>query len=314
MQRREFLLMGAGAIAVSAIGCGKRRGPTTARRFHARRRFVETTYGRIAYVQEGTGPAALFLHGYPLNGYQWRGAIDLLSAERRCLAPDFLGLGYTEAAADQNLSPVTQADMLAEMLDAEGVDTVDLVANDSGGAVAQLFMVRRPGRVRTVLLTNCDVHENSPPAGLGPFLDLAKPGVAADQWLVPQLRDPDFARSPKGLGDAYTDPANLTDESIDYYFTPLVSSALRKAQFNQYAVAFEPNPLPAIEQALRASTVPARMLWGTGDRLFDVSWAEWLDRTLPQSRGVRRVEGAKLFFPEEMPDLIAQEARGLWQS
>ena len=289
MRRREFLFTGAGAIAASAIGCAtalQRREHTTARRFHARRRFVETTYGRIAYVQAGTGPAVLFLHGYPLNGYQWRGAIDRLSTERRCLAPDLLGLGYSEAAPDQNLSPATQADMLADMLDALGVRTVDLVANDSGGAVAQLFVVRRPERVRTMLLTNCDVHENSPPAGLGLFLELARAGVAADQWLSPQLRDPDFARSPKGLGAAYTDPANFTDESIDYYFTPLVSSAMRKAQFNQYAVAFEPNPLLAIEQALRASVVPARMVWGTGDRLFDVSWAEWLDRTLPQSRGV----------------------------
>jgi hypothetical protein len=37
-----------------------------------------------------------------------------------------------------------------------------------------------------------------------------------------------------------------------------------------------------------------------------------LDQTLPGSRGVRRVEGANLFFPEEMPDLIAEEAAKLW--
>jgi haloalkane dehalogenase len=43
-----------------------------------------------------------------------------------------------------------------------------------------------------------------------------------------------------------------------------------------------------------------------------VSWAEWLDRTFPNSRGIRRVEGAKPFFPEEQPDLIAAEARTLW--
>jgi hypothetical protein len=43
-----------------------------------------------------------------------------------------------------------------------------------------------------------------------------------------------------------------------------------------------------------------------------VEWAEWLDRTLPGSRGIRRVESANLFFPEEMPDLIAEEAATLW--
>ena len=48
------------------------------------------------------------------------------------------------------------------------------------------------------------------------------------------------------------------------------------------------------------------------DTLFGVEWAEWLDRTRPGSRGVRRLGEANLFFPEEMPDLIAEEAEMLW--
>lgn len=330
MSRRELIKIGAGAVAVAAVpGCASRRtgspgpnepdgGPSatmTVAQFHSRRRFATTPHGRIAYVEQGAGAGALFLHGYPLNGYQWRGALARLSRYRRCIAPDFLGLGYTETAADQDLSPTVQADMLAGLLDALAVPAVDLVANDSGGAVAQLFVTRYPNRVRTLLLTNCDVHENSPPAALAPFLELARAGVAADQWLLPQLQDPEFARSEKGLGGgAYSDPRNLTDDSIRCYFAPLVSSPVRKAQFSRYGAAFEPNPLLAIEPALRSCTAPARIVWGTADRLFPVSWAEWLDRTLRYSRGVRRIEGAKLFFPEEMPDVIAAEAVALWTS
>jgi hypothetical protein len=70
--------------------------------------------------------------------------------------------------------------------------------------------------------------------------------------------------------------------------------------------------LIAIEPDLKRCAALARFVWGTGDIFFDVSWAEWLNRTLPQSRGVRRIEGAKLFFPEEMPDIIAEEAVKLW--
>jgi haloalkane dehalogenase len=40
----------------------------------------------------------------------------------------------------------------------------------------------------------------------------------------------------------------------------------------------------------------------------------WLDRTFPKSRGIRFVDDAKLFFPEERPGLIAEEARKLWGS
>jgi hypothetical protein len=44
--------------------------------FHASRRFAEVKSGRIAYFEAGHGPAALFIHGVPLNGYHWRHVIE----------------------------------------------------------------------------------------------------------------------------------------------------------------------------------------------------------------------------------------------
>jgi haloalkane dehalogenase len=228
------------------------------------------------------------------------------------LAPDFLGLGYTETRPNQDLAPVTQADMIAAVLDTLSIDGADVIANDSGGAVAQLLAARHPARVRTLLLTNCDVHTNSPPKSIADAMEAARKGVLADILARP-LSDKAFARSAEGLfGVCYANPANLTDEAIDCYLAPLLSSPMRRAQLHGYMVAFEPNPLPAIQPVLRRSAVPVRMVWGLADIHFDVSWADWLDRTFPHSRGVRRVEGAKLFFPEEMPDLIAEEALALW--
>ena len=286
----------------------------TVAEFHASRRFADTRFGRIAYIERGSGPAALFLHGFPLNGFQWRGALPRLAGLRRCLAPDFMGLGHSEVPESQSLSPQAQTDMLVALLDVLGIDAVDLIGNDSGGAIAQLFAVQHPTRVRSLLLTNCDVHEDSPPALLEPMLQACRAGVYADKFIVPQLNDTRFARSSQGLGGlAYTNPENFTDASIECYLRPLVSSALRKQQFHGYVTALVPNPLLAIEPALERLTVPLRVVWGTGDFIFKASWAEWLDRKCPQSRGVRRVEGAKLFFPEEMPDLIAEEARELWR-
>jgi haloalkane dehalogenase len=328
MRRREFFVHATGGLAVAALGACRTGAPAAtpastaapaigtlnAAAFRASRRYTEVPSGRIAHVERGNGPVALFLHGYPLNGYQWRGALERLAPYRRCITPDLLGLGYTETPASQDLSPSAQAEMLATLLDALDVDAVDIVTNDSGNAIAQLFLVRYPRRVRTILFTNGDVHENSPPEKLRSSIERAKQGTYAEERLLPQLRDPEYARGPNGIGSgAYTNPANFTNESIEYYFAPLLSSPLRKHQVNQYAVAFDPNPLLGIESELRRSKHPVRMVWGTGDHLFPVSWAHWLDRALPGSRGVQLVEGAKLFFPEEMPDLIAEEARALWR-
>jgi pimeloyl-ACP methyl ester carboxylesterase len=282
--------------------------------FHASRRFAATSFGNIAYVERGAGQAALFLHGFPLNSFQWRGALARLSPYRRCIAPDFLGLGFTEPAPGQSCAPDAQVAMLAALLDELAVTSVDIVANDSGGAVAQLFTVRYPARVRTLLLTNCDVENDSPPPALVPVIELARDGKFADAWLAPWLADKALARSAEGLGGmCYTFPSNPTDEAIEQYLGPLLRSPESKAQLHAYALGLTPNPLAGIEAALARMTVPTRILWGTGDTIFSRESPQYLDRLLPNSRGVREVEGAKLFYPEEFPDLIAAEARELWR-
>jgi pimeloyl-ACP methyl ester carboxylesterase len=287
--------------------------PLDAAAWSAARQYADTPFGKIAYVERGSGDAALFLHGFPLNGFQWRGALDRLSAYRRCVAPDFMGLGYSQIPEGQSLAPDAQAAMLAALLDRLSIPVVDIVANDSGGAVAQLFVARHPKRVRTLLLTNCDVETDSPPPALLPVIEMARAGTFVDKWFVPWVADKTLARSAEGLGgQTYTFRANPTDEAVDYYLTPLVSSPQRKAQVHSYAIALEPNPLAGIEPALKKCAAPTRIVWGTGDDIFSQKSPDYLHRILPQSRGVRRVDGAKLFFPEEFPDIIADEARRLW--
>src|SRR5208282_6904414 len=104
--------------------------------FHQARKFAETASGRIAYVESGTGPAALFVHGFPLNGFAWRGALEDLAATRRCIALDLMGLGYTEVGVEQNLEFDQQAAMIAGFLDRLGLSQVDLIGNDTGAGIS----------------------------------------------------------------------------------------------------------------------------------------------------------------------------------
>jgi hypothetical protein len=124
-----------GSIGGGAVG-------RTATNYRAALNYAETGYGRIAYIERGTGEAALFLHGFPLNSFQWWDAITRLSMHRRCIAPDFMAMGYTEVAHGQGVDPEAQVAMLAELLDALSIFRVDVIANDSGGQVAQLFLAQ----------------------------------------------------------------------------------------------------------------------------------------------------------------------------
>ncbi|NVB85657.1 MAG: alpha/beta hydrolase [Kofleriaceae bacterium] len=319
MRRRQFVQLAlttfaAGVGSACAPRSGTRRtalsAPLDAAAFRAARRFAPTSFGQIAYIDRGSGDVALFLHGAPLNSFQWRGAIDRLSPHRRCIAPDFMGLGYSQIPAHQSLAADAQAAMLAALLDTLAIAQVDIIASDSGGAVAQLFAVRHRERVRSLLLTNCDVEPDSPPAKVKPVIEMARAGTLSDataQWLV----DKQLARSTFGAA-VYRDPDALADETIDYYVSPLVSSPLRRAQYHAFHTALEPNPLLGIEAALRRCTVPVRVVWGAADDIFSQADAAYLDQTFPRSRGIRLVPDAKLFFQEEFPDVIAEEAQRLW--
>lgn len=310
ISRRNLL-----ALSVSLLATGSAAGALDARRFSTARRFARTPFGEIAYVAQGQGRPVLFLHGFPLNGFQWRGAIELLASHALCIAPDFVGTGHTSSPAEQDVGPDSQVLMLASLLDTLGVSGVDIVANDSGGAVAQLFTVRYPARVRTLLLTNCDTEIQSPPAAMLPVIDLARQGRFVDEWLAPWHADPALARSKSGIGGlCYANPAHPTDEALEMYFGPLMESVERKSALHRHAVALGRNALLGIQPALRRSRVPTRIVWGIDDTIFDASNADYLHRSFGNSRGVRRLSGAKLFWPEERPDILAAQARILWGS
>lgn len=322
--RRAFVRLAAGSLAAGIlVACAPRaarlasppapsRRALDARTFTAARRYARTPFGNIAYVEQGSGDAALFLHGFPLNGFQWRAVLPQLANVRRCVAPDFLGLGYTEPATGQSVAPAEQTDMLVSFMDALEIARADVVANDSGGAVAQLLATRHPSRVRTLLLTNCDTEHECPPAAMAPVIAMAHQGTYVDTWLRPWLENKTLARSPHGLGGmTFCKPGQPTDEALEMYLSPLVAHPERT---RAYALALEENSLAGIGPKLAVCPAAVRIVWGMSDTIFSPEGATYLDHAFAHSRGVRRIAEAKLFFPEEFPEVIAAEARDLWSA
>src|SRR5262245_11853104 len=261
-------------------------------------RTVRTASGRIAYAERGTGPAALFVHGVLLNKHLWRHQLAHLSDVRRCIAVDLLAHGDTDTPADQDLSVTANAKMLAEVLDALGVEQADVVGNDSGGGIAQIFAALNPQRVRTLTLTNCDAHDNWPPEAFKPFLAMAA-GGGLRGTLDAMLSNTQIYRSPEALGPAYEHPERVSDENIGFYLRPLVRTEQRTRDFERFLVAFDYEHTSAIEARLKTLKAPTLVVWGTDDVYFDVRWSTWLAETIPGTRRRVELEGARIFFPEE---------------
>ena len=272
---------------------------------------IETRSGRIAYSERGTGPVALFVHGVLLNGYLWRNQLEALSDARRCIAIDLLAHGDTEIGARQDVSATANAQMIGEFLDALAVDQVDLIGNDSGGGIAQIFAASSPARVRSLTLTDCDTHDNWPPDPFKPFLEMAASGRLRGT-LEAMLGDKNIYRSPGALGPAYERPERVTDATIEVYLRPFLRTEGRLRDLERFLAAFDCSHTVAVEPSLRKLQAPTLIVWGTDDVYFDVRWAHWLAETIPGTK--RRVElsGARIFFPEERASEFNRELRAHW--
>jgi pimeloyl-ACP methyl ester carboxylesterase len=269
---------------------------------------VNVPSGRIGYTEAGSGPVALFVHGVVLNKHLWRHQIAGLSDIRRCIAVDLLAHGDTEIAPEQDVSVTANARMLKEFLEALQIDKVDLVGNDSGGGIAQIFAALNPDRVRTLTLTNCDTHDNWPPEAFKPFVDMAIAGGLKDT-LSAMLSDKAIFRSPGALGPAYEHPENVSDKDIEIYLQPHVRTEQRTRDLQRFVGAFDHKHTLAIEPQLRTLKAPTLIVWGTDDIYFPVKWAHWLAETIPGTKKTVELKGARIFFPEERARVFNQLLR-----
>lgn len=295
--------------------------------FTERRTTLTTDAGEIAYTEFGSTaggpsavqlrgaqlpgvqlPAALFVHGLGTNGALWRHVIEQVADTTRCVAIDLPGHGGTPSRDD--LSVAALAGTLAELCDGLGLDQVDLVGNDTGGAAAQIFAGRHPGRIRTLTLTNCDTDGNFPPPEFAPIIDLAKQGQMAEM-LATVVGDPGSWRT-SPLVSGYEHPDSIPDESLACYFEPVGGTVSKAREFERMLASLDPADLSAVSGALRAFTAPTLIVWGTGDAAFGVKWAHQLRETIPGARDVIEIEGAKTFFPEERPADLVPHLRSLW--
>lgn len=144
----------------------------------------------LALDDRGSGPALLFVHGYPLDGTLWRHQAGAFPGWRT-LIPDLRGLGRSDAP-DVGYSMATYADDLAALLDAVEVDDVVLAGLSMGGYVAFEFLRRHRPRVRGLVLVDTRAQADSAEGRKGreAAMAVAREGGApliADQMLTKLL-------------------------------------------------------------------------------------------------------------------------------
>ncbi|MBV9795508.1 MAG: alpha/beta hydrolase [Actinobacteria bacterium] len=283
-------------------------------RLDQHRRQVRTASGPASYMDTGgPGRPVLFVHGVGTSSYLWRNVIAELDGQRRCIALDLPLHGHTAAGPGQDFSLPGLARFVEDGCAALQLPEVDLVANDTGGAVSQVFAARYPGRLHTLALTNCEAHTNMPPPALRAGDLLMRTGLPLWRLAGRLFGDPVRGRQ-RFFGSGYQDVSHLPLAVSRAMLDPVLGTPARARQFQRLMVALRRRDLLAAEPALRRLAVPTAIVWGTGDRFFGRKWAYWLRDTIPGATAVIEIEDGRLFFPDERAAELAAALRRHWDA
>ena len=111
---------------------------------------------RMAFVDEGDGPPVVMVHGNPTWSFFWRRLIAALAGDHRCIVPDHVGCGRSDAPRDDayRYTLASRIDDLERLVEHLRLDDVTLAVHDWGGLIGLGWAVRHPGRVRRLVILN----------------------------------------------------------------------------------------------------------------------------------------------------------------
>ena len=270
-------------------------------------RDLDLTTGPIACHEAGSGPALVFVHGLLVNANLWRKVVARLSPDFRCVSLDLpMGSHTRPMRAGADLSTPALADMVAEAIEALGLEDVTLVGNDTGGAICQVVVTRRPERIGRLVLTPCDYRDNFPPP-LFRYLALAARVPGALKAIAAPLRIRPARRLPLAYGWLAT--SALDPDAGDSYVLPATAIPGVEADLRGAIRGIDTRHTNEAADRLGEFTRPALIAWAAQDKFFPRAHAEQLARDLPDSR-LEVVADSRTFVSEDQPERLAELIAG----
>lgn len=275
--------------------------------------FVEANGIRLHYVEAGSGPLVILLHGFPDFWYSWRRQIlALAEAGFRVVAPDMRGYNRSDQPRSvRSYRPEILADDVAALIPALGERSASVVGHDWGGAVAWYFAMRNPPSLERVVILNC-------PHPTTMLKKMYRPRQLARSWYmfffqIPRL--PEVALGVRGheaLRRTYKRMAKRDDTFAPLDIERYIEAADRSRNFrggiNYYRAAFRRNPFRAERNNPRIES-DTLVLWGENDPSLGRELAEPHERLVSNLR-IRRFGGAGHWVHLDEPDVVNSELVG----
>jgi haloalkane dehalogenase len=267
--------------------------------------FANAGGSTVHYLDEGTGPPLLLLHGNPTWSFLYREIIGGLRDRYRCIAPDHPGFGLSRAAPGYGFTPAEHAAALEQLVLALGLEDITMMVQDWGGPIGFSVATRHPARFAAFVIGNTWAW---PKADLGTQAFSRILGSRFGGYLILQ-RNFFVERAIPGSMRLKT----LSKEVMDAYRGPFPTPGSRRPVhvFPHEILASRPF-LEQIEQGLPAlRDRPALILWPTRDVAFTRRERLRWESVFPNHQTVT-LEGAGHYIQEEAPEQIVAAIRG-WE-
>ncbi len=252
----------------------------------------------LHYLEAGSGPPVLLLHGWPSNAGLYRHALPVIGASRRAIALDLPGFGASSKPTDVSYSFRFWDRVLTAFLDALGIARTGLVVHDLGGPIGLHWLASHRDRVTDLTLLNTVVF---------PEMSWAvKLFVVASR--IPGLRA--LLASPWGIAQAMKvgirDRSRHTPETLARYTGPYAGRAARKALLKS-AHGLHPQGFHTIVDGLRGLELPVRLLYGERDGILpDVATTMRRVKDMLPHAELSSIPDCGHFLQEDRPDEVAR--------
>jgi pimeloyl-ACP methyl ester carboxylesterase len=266
------------------------------------RRIAETPAGTIEYRERGAGPPVVFVHGVGVNGDLWRAVAPRLAGEHRCIVPDLpWGAHSRPLREDADLSLPGMARIVADFMAGLELRDVTIVANDTGGAVAQSLVGRHAERIGRLVLTSCDAFDKFPPTPQR-YLELTARSRALMWFVGWSVQFKVVQRLPTAYGWTTSQP--IEPAIMRSYTEPVRTNPGVRRDLTRLLRAVDTRYTYEAAEALRGFDRPALVLWADGDKIFPREHGRRLAELLPQGR-FELMPDSRTFIPEEQPERLA---------
>lgn len=272
--------------------------PRTA--FDADQRFVDLSHEvRIHYMDEGSGPTLLFLHGNPSWSFQWHELFRNLRSSNRCVALDYPGFGMSSGSTGFGYTPEEQSRVVEEFVDKLQLKDITLVMQDWGGPIGIALAERRPELIHGVILGSTWAWKTEPGSPRGKFSRIfGGPLGKFIQVNFPRMVSVGLRKDVK---------RHLSPEVVALYQRPFLPPDRRLiSSYYPKQITSESDFFAKLEAGLPTiHEKPALILLSWRDPGFSRDELKRWETVFPHHRTVSLPNGGHFFFEDEPSEVVA---------